>query len=190
MRLLHRRGELWRKQIDVSREKQITGPFRHHAQLPVEAWQLQQIDRAPHHPGDESGKSHAKNFRHGAAVSDGREFAEAGELERLQRLVCEIRCDVVSDEQALTIRELRGLRAVAPVAFREHRAVTGGPHIGLALHEAGVFKGATIMLTTPPAFATVWNSNGGQATIVVTQKLLNLIEGQDSFGYKINTFHI
>lgn len=44
------------------------------------------------------------------------------------------------------------------------------PSIGTMQFELGQFKGATF-LPTAPAFATVWNSNGGQATIAVTQRL-------------------
>ncbi len=42
--------------------------------------------------------------------------------------------------------------------------------IGTMQFELGQFKGGTV-LATPPAFATVWNSNGGQATLAVTQRL-------------------
>ena len=42
--------------------------------------------------------------------------------------------------------------------------------IGTMQFELGQFNGATV-LATAPAFATVWNSNGGQATLAVTQRL-------------------
>ena len=43
--------------------------------------------------------------------------------------------------------------------------------IGTMQFELGQFKGATFTLLTAPALATVWSSDGGQATIAVTQKL-------------------
>ena len=43
--------------------------------------------------------------------------------------------------------------------------------IGTMQYELGQFKGATTALLTAPALATVWSSDGGQATMAVTQKL-------------------
>lgn len=45
---------------------------------------------------------------------------------------------------------------------------TGAP-LGTMQFELGVFKGSMIM-DTPPAYATVWNSNGGMATVPVNIK--------------------
>ncbi len=45
-----------------------------------------------------------------------------------------------------------------------------GAPLGTMQLELGQYKGATLM-DTAPAFATVWSSDGGQATIAVTQKL-------------------
>jgi hypothetical protein len=44
-----------------------------------------------------------------------------------------------------------------------------GPPLGTMQFEQGVWKGS-MMMDTAPAFATVWNSNGGQATLAVTIK--------------------
>ena len=44
------------------------------------------------------------------------------------------------------------------------------PAIGTLVLELGTYNGALVM-PTAPAFATVWNSTGGQATIAVTQRL-------------------
>lgn len=44
------------------------------------------------------------------------------------------------------------------------------PSLGTMNFELGQFNGA-ISLPVAPAFATVWNSNGGQATLPVTQRL-------------------
>lgn len=46
-----------------------------------------------------------------------------------------------------------------------------GGAIGTMQFELGQFKGATLTVLTAPALATVWSSDGGQATIAVTQKL-------------------
>jgi hypothetical protein len=43
--------------------------------------------------------------------------------------------------------------------------------IGTMQFELGQFKGASTSLLTAPALATVWSSDGGQATMAVTQKL-------------------
>jgi hypothetical protein len=45
-----------------------------------------------------------------------------------------------------------------------------GPALGIMQLELGQYKGATIMATAP-AVATVWSSDGGMATMAVTQKL-------------------
>jgi hypothetical protein len=45
-----------------------------------------------------------------------------------------------------------------------------GPALGIMQLELGQYKGATIM-DPAPAVATVWSSDGGMATMVVTQKL-------------------
>ena len=43
------------------------------------------------------------------------------------------------------------------------------PSLGSMSFELGQFN-ASIVLATAPAYATVWNSNGGQATMIVTQR--------------------
>jgi hypothetical protein len=56
--------------------------------------------------------------------------------------------------------------------------------------ELGQFKGAATSLLTAPALATVWISDGGQATIAVTRKLSTATGGGGggSTGtYKITT---
>jgi hypothetical protein len=48
--------------------------------------------------------------------------------------------------------------------------------------ELGQFKGATTSLLTAPALATVWSSDGGQATMAVTQKLSTATGGGGGGG--------
>jgi hypothetical protein len=55
------------------------------------------------------------------------------------------------------------------------------PAMGTMQLELGVFNGAMI-LTTAPAYATVWNSNGGMATMAVTQKLSSAANGGGGGG--------
>jgi hypothetical protein len=55
------------------------------------------------------------------------------------------------------------------------------PSLGTMQFELGQFKGATT-LAAAPAFATVWNSNGGQATIAVTQRLSTATGGGTGGG--------
>ncbi len=66
-----------------------------------------------------------------------------------------------------------------------------GGAIGTMQFELGQFKGATLTLLTAPALATVWSSDGGQATIAVTQKLSTAGGGGGGGGstttYKITT---
>lgn len=54
--------------------------------------------------------------------------------------------------------------------------------IGTMQFELGQFKGATTALLTAPALATVWSSDGGQATIAVTQKLSTATGGGGGGG--------
>ena len=53
--------------------------------------------------------------------------------------------------------------------------------IGTMQIEQGVFKGSMI-LDTAPAFATVWNSNGGMTTVPVNQKLSSAATGGGGGG--------
>jgi hypothetical protein len=53
--------------------------------------------------------------------------------------------------------------------------------IGTMQFELGSFNGAAIMATAPK-YATVWNSNGGMATILVTQKLSSAATGGGGGG--------
>jgi hypothetical protein len=55
------------------------------------------------------------------------------------------------------------------------------PSIGTMQFELGQYKGASF-LATAPAFATVWNSNGGQATIAVTKRLSTVTGGGAAGG--------
>lgn len=57
-----------------------------------------------------------------------------------------------------------------------------GGAIGTMQFELGQFKGATTVLTTAPALATVWSSDGGQATMAVTQKLSTATGGGGTGG--------
>ena len=54
--------------------------------------------------------------------------------------------------------------------------------IGTMQFELGQFKGATTALLTAPALATVWSSDGGQATMAVTQKLSTATGGGGGVG--------
>jgi hypothetical protein len=56
-----------------------------------------------------------------------------------------------------------------------------GPPLGTMQFEQGVWKGSMIM-DTAPAFATVWNSNGGQATLAVTIKTVKSSGGGGGGG--------
>jgi hypothetical protein len=53
--------------------------------------------------------------------------------------------------------------------------------IGTMQFELGVFNGAAIMATAPK-YATVWNSNGGMVTVLVTQKLSSSATGGGGGG--------
>ena len=53
--------------------------------------------------------------------------------------------------------------------------------IGTMQLELGQFKGATT-LSTAPALATVWSSDGGQATMAVTQRLSTATGGGGTGG--------
>ncbi len=55
------------------------------------------------------------------------------------------------------------------------------PSIGTMQFELGQFKGATL-LATAPTYATVWNSNGGQATMLVTKRLSTATGGGGGGG--------
>ena len=63
--------------------------------------------------------------------------------------------------------------------------------IGTMQFELGQFKGATTALLTAPALATVWSSDGGQATMAVTLKLSTATGGGggggSTAGFKITT---
>ncbi len=54
--------------------------------------------------------------------------------------------------------------------------------IGTMQYELGQFKGASTALLTAPALATVWSSDGGQATIAVTQKVSTATGGGSGGG--------
>jgi hypothetical protein len=56
-----------------------------------------------------------------------------------------------------------------------------GP-IGTMQFELGQFKGASTALLTAPALATVWSSDGGQATMAVTQRLSTATGGGGGGG--------
>ncbi len=76
--------------------------------------------------------------------------------------------------QADYIIDLQMLKVAATTSFANSVLTFGtdplaGP-IGTMQFELGQFKGATIM-PTAPTYATVWNSNGGMATVPVIAKL-------------------
>ena len=54
--------------------------------------------------------------------------------------------------------------------------------IGTMQFELGQFKGASTALPTAPALATVWSSDGGQATMSVTQRLSTATGGGGAGG--------
>ncbi len=62
--------------------------------------------------------------------------------------------------------------------------------IGTMQFELGQFKGATTTLLTAPALATVWSSDGGQATMAVTQRLSTSTGGGGGGGGGSKTFKI
>ena len=62
--------------------------------------------------------------------------------------------------------------------------------IGTMQFELGQFKGASTALLTAPALATVWSSDGGQATIAVIQKLSTATGGGGGGGTATGFFKI
>ena len=121
------------KECDVAREKEVERPVDHHAQLPLDAGQLRQVDRAPHPPRDEAGEFQAHDFRNRGLMTDGGERAEALESERCQVVAARQReREIFSQRGTLPHRELPCRRTSSAAHFRHHRAISSGPQSRLA----------------------------------------------------------
>jgi hypothetical protein len=87
--------------------------------------------------------------------------------------------------QADYLIDLQMLKVAATTTFANSVLTFGtdplSAPIGTMQFELGQFKGATIMATAPQ-YATVWNSNGGMATVLVTQKLSSSATGGGGGG--------
>jgi len=82
--------------------------------------------------------------------------------------------------QADYLIDLQLLKVAATTTFANSVLTYGtdplSAPIGTMQFELGQFKGSTIMATAPQ-YATVWNSNGGMATVLVTAKLSSSATG-------------
>jgi uncharacterized membrane protein YgcG len=87
--------------------------------------------------------------------------------------------------QADYLIDLQMLKVAATTSFANSVLTFGtdplSAPIGSMQFELGVFNGAAIM-PTAPKYATVWNSNGGMATMLVTAKLSSSATGGGGTG--------
>src|SRR5215470_16353013 len=105
----NRRAE--RRQLDdVLRKYRVENPVDRDTHLFRKAGKLAKINAAPEPPGNETGKSHSKYFRHAHAAPDRSQHAEHLELERLWRLTIQRRHNIVRQRDGLTDGVLRRRR--------------------------------------------------------------------------------
>src|SRR6266545_4945572 len=65
-----------RGERDVAAEEGLDGPVEQDPEPPLDAWQLAEVDAAPHQPGQDAGEAPAPDVGHGAVVADGGQEAD------------------------------------------------------------------------------------------------------------------